>query len=132
MHLYLHIINIQCLLEIKFEMLYNSSFRESPSQIHIFTMEQVFYREFIIQSQIEMYGYYDVHTKIRMLIIQSEEKINSSVCTLVSNHPIHSQPCSDDRLGSNVNNLTEKDGKDVNINKKDEYYINLSMVNGSS
>ena len=55
-----------------------------------------------------------------MLIIQSEGKINSSVYTLVSNHPIQIQPYNDNRLALYVVNLDEKDGKDVNQNKKDE------------
>ena len=55
-----------------------------------------------------------------MLIIQSEGKINSSVYTLVSNHPIQIQPYNDDRLALYGLNLYEKDGKDVNQNKKDE------------
>ena len=59
-----------------------------------------------------------------MLIIQSEGKINSSVHTLVSNHPIQIQPYNDDRLALYVVNLDEKDGKDVNQNKEDEKHIN--------
>ena len=55
-----------------------------------------------------------------MLIIQSEGKINLSVYTLVSNHPIQIQPYNDNRLALYVVNLDEKDGKDVNQNKKDD------------
>ena len=111
-------------------MLYYLRFGES--QINIIKMEQMFYRRFIIQSQIEMYGYYDVLTEIIMLIIQCGGKINSSVCTLVSNHPIYNQPRSDDRFASNVKNLVEKDGKDVNINKRNYNISLMSLVNGSS